>query len=198
MRGCTWVKQTHLITTIHTWVLISSQEYQQCSQIRSQVLRFAEENKFLGGQDFCFYYMFKTFLSGHYKIWGKIVPVATALSVLQVKVLGFLTKKTMEFITFASFLPEEKQSTVVCQGVKLKSFQSTWQSLHTRFFMMNDTDKKNYCTTWTTVHYRRGDVIEQSQHFLYESLLKNFRNCDSFVTFNAEFHRCAMQNSTLT
>jgi len=29
-------------------------------QARSQVLSFFGENTFLGGKDFCFYYMFKT------------------------------------------------------------------------------------------------------------------------------------------
>jgi len=37
-------------------------------QARSQVLRFGGKNKFLGGKDFCFYYMFKIHFSGHNKI----------------------------------------------------------------------------------------------------------------------------------
>ena len=46
-------------------------------------------NKFLRGQDFCFYYMFETFFSGRNKIWGgtkeiwghrpRMPPVATGL-----------------------------------------------------------------------------------------------------------------------
>jgi len=46
-----------------------------------------EQNTFLGGQDFCFYYMFKTNFSGRNNIWGGTkeiwgnapLPVATGL-----------------------------------------------------------------------------------------------------------------------
>jgi len=48
------------------------------------------QNTFLGGQDFCFYYMYKTNLSGHNKVWEtnnfgdtvpECTPVATGLAV---------------------------------------------------------------------------------------------------------------------
>ena len=41
-----------------------------CRQARSQVLKLGGWYKFLGGQDFCFYYMFKPNFSGHNKISG--------------------------------------------------------------------------------------------------------------------------------
>jgi len=43
-------------------------------QARSKVLRFVGQNTFVGGQDFCFYYMFKNFLVGTRKIWGALSP----------------------------------------------------------------------------------------------------------------------------
>jgi len=39
------------------------------TQAPSQVLRFGGKY-ILGRQEFCFYYMFKNFFSGHTKIWG--------------------------------------------------------------------------------------------------------------------------------
>jgi len=33
-----------------------------------------EQNTFIGEQDFCFYYMFKTNAYGHNKIWGALPP----------------------------------------------------------------------------------------------------------------------------
>jgi len=40
------------------------------TQARGRALRFGGQNTFLGGQDFCFYYMFKTNFAGHNTIWG--------------------------------------------------------------------------------------------------------------------------------
>jgi len=40
-----------------------------CHRTRSQVLRFWEAKQFLVGQDFCFYYIFKTNFSEHNNIW---------------------------------------------------------------------------------------------------------------------------------
>jgi len=41
-----------------------------CVQASSQVFKFGEQNTFLGGQDFCFYYMFKKYFLSTTKIGG--------------------------------------------------------------------------------------------------------------------------------
>jgi len=48
-------------------------------QVRSKVFKFGGEKYIFRGQDFCFYYMFKTISSGHNKIWGQCPPVTTGL-----------------------------------------------------------------------------------------------------------------------
>jgi len=44
--------------------------YQLSCPNAGPVLRFREQSKFLGGKDFCFYYMFKSNFSEHNKIRG--------------------------------------------------------------------------------------------------------------------------------
>ena len=39
-------------------------------QVSIQILRFEGAKYILGGQDFCFYYMFQTNVFEHSKIWG--------------------------------------------------------------------------------------------------------------------------------